>query len=43
MKCGTTKGDQICEYYRKVEQMAIFMKDYIVALHTYILQKYMYV
>ena len=39
MKCGTKKGDQICEYYLKVEQLAIFMKDYIVALHSYLLQK----
>ena len=27
MKCGTKKGDQICEYYLKVEQLAIFMKE----------------
>ena len=39
MKCGTKKGDQICEYYLKVEQLAIFMKDYIVALHAYLMQK----
>ena len=39
MKCGTKKGDQICEYYLKVEQLAIFMKDYIGALHHHILQK----
>ena len=39
MKCGTKKGDQICEYYLKVEQLAIFMKDYIGALHQHILQK----
>jgi phage anti-repressor protein len=39
MTCGTKKGDQICEYYLKVEQLAIFMKDYIVALHSYLLQK----
>ena len=41
MKCGTKKGDQICDYYLKVEQLSIFMKDYNVALHTYILQKQM--
>ena len=29
MRCGTKKGDQICNYYLKVEQLAIFMKDYI--------------
>jgi hypothetical protein len=39
MKCGTKKGDQICDYYLKVEQLAIFMKDYIVALHKHIMQK----
>jgi hypothetical protein len=39
MKCGTKKGDTICDYYLKVEQLAIFMKDYIVALHSYILKK----
>jgi hypothetical protein len=38
MKCGTKKGDQICEYYLKVEQLAIFMKDYINALHKHILE-----
>jgi hypothetical protein len=39
MKCGTKKGDKVCDYYLKVEQLAIFMKDYIVALHSHILQK----
>ena len=39
MKCGTKKGDQICDYYLKVEQLAIFMKDYIVALHEHLMQK----
>ena len=38
MKCGTKKGDHICEYYLKVEQLAIFMKDYISALHKHILE-----
>jgi hypothetical protein len=41
MKCGTKKGDQICEYYLKIEQLAIFMKDYITALHERILQQQM--
>ena len=38
MKCGTKKGDEICDYYLKVEQLAIFMKEYIIALHSFILQ-----
>jgi hypothetical protein len=38
MKCGTKKGDQICDYYLKVEQLAIFMKDYISSLHKHILE-----
>ena len=39
MKCGTKKGDKVCDYYLKVEQLAIFMKDYIVALHAHLMQK----
>jgi hypothetical protein len=39
MKCGTKKGDQICDYYLKVEQLAIFMKDYISALHKHVMQQ----
>jgi hypothetical protein len=38
MRCCTKKGDQICDYYLKVEQLAIFMKDYISALHNHILE-----
>lgn len=40
-KSANKKGKTTRQYYRKVEQLAIFMKDYIVALHTYILQKQM--
>jgi len=39
MKCGTKKGDEICDYYLKVEQLAIFMKDYIVAIHSHLMKK----
>jgi hypothetical protein len=38
MRCGTKKGDQVCDYYLKVEQLAIFMKEYINALHSHILE-----
>jgi len=38
IRCGTSKSDQICDYYLKVEQLARFMKDYISALHKHILE-----
>jgi hypothetical protein len=39
MKAKTKRGDDICEYYLKVEELAMFMKDYIGALHKYISDK----
>jgi hypothetical protein len=36
MKTRTEKGDSICEYYLKIEELAQFMKDYIHGLHQYI-------
>ncbi len=39
MKCGTKKGDEICEYYLKIEQLAIFMKEYTNELSKHLLQK----
>jgi phage anti-repressor protein len=39
MRCCTSKGNEICEYYIKVEKLAKFLKSYIDALHLYILQE----
>jgi phage anti-repressor protein len=39
MKAKTTRGDDICEYYLKVEELAILMKDYIHTLHQFLFQK----
>ena len=39
MKCKTKRGDAVCEYYLKVEELAIFMKDYISAMHQYLFTK----
>ena len=39
MKCRTKKGDEICNYYIKVEELAMFMKEYISELHKHILHK----
>ena len=38
-KSANKKGKATRQYYRKVEQLAIFMKDYIVALHTNAMKK----
>lgn len=38
-KSANKKGKATRKYYRKVEQLAIFMKDYIVALHEHLMQK----
>ena len=38
-KSANKKGKTTRKYYRKVEQLAIFMKDYIVALHSYLMKK----
>jgi len=38
-KSANKKGKATRQYYRKVEQLAIFMKDYIVALHTHTMKK----
>ena len=38
-KSANKKGKATRKYYRKIEQLAIFMKDYISALHQHILQK----
>ena len=38
-KSANKKGKATRQYYRKVEQLAIFMKDYIVALHTHAMKK----
>jgi phage anti-repressor protein len=32
MRCRTKKSEEICEYYIKVEELASFMKDYILEL-----------
>ena len=37
-KSANKKGKETRKYYRKVEQLAIFMKDYISALHKHILE-----
>jgi len=39
LKSANKKGKTTRQYYRKVEQLAIFMKDYIVALNKHIMQK----
>jgi hypothetical protein len=39
MRCKTSASDKICEYYLKVEELAIFMRDYIQALHQILFQK----
>ena len=39
MKARTKNGDKICEYYLKVEELAIQMRDYIGELNKYILTK----
>lgn len=38
-KSANKKGKAARQYYRKVEQLAIFMKYYIVELHKHILKK----
>ena len=38
MRCRTKKGNDLCNYYIKVEELAIFMKDYITELHKYLLK-----
>ena len=39
MKAKTSRGDAICDYYLKVEELAMFMREYIHALHKYISTK----
>lgn len=39
MKARTKNGDKICEYYLKVEELAIQMRDYIGELNKYVLTK----
>jgi phage anti-repressor protein len=41
MKAKTSKGDAICDYYIKVEELAMHMRDYISAMHLYISAKHM--
>jgi phage anti-repressor protein len=38
-KSANKKGKQARKYYHKVEQLAIFMKDYINAMHKHNLEK----
>jgi hypothetical protein len=41
MKAKTSKGDAICDYYIKVEELAMHMRDYISAMHQYVSAKHM--
>ena len=36
VKCNTKRGNAVCEYYIKVEELAVFMKEYIAAMCQHI-------
>jgi len=38
-RSANKKGKTTRQYYRKIEQLAIMMKDYLVALNSYLMQK----